>query len=112
MLLSRILAMKGVAATVSGNIAAFSPMVVPTSILVIGDMATIRIMIGNDLILLTKKSITLYRFGVGLRPCGPYSISSTATPKPKMSDKIIEAESMRRVAHIDGAIIPSKYLHQ
>ena len=49
--------MKGVTATVSGTIAALSPMELPTISLVRGIIEIIRIIKGNDRIILTKKSI-------------------------------------------------------
>src|SRR5690554_3852979 len=58
-LFSKSRAINAVAAMERGTMMALSPMVVPTSILVIGEMATMRISIGKDRMVFTKKLSTV-----------------------------------------------------
>ena len=45
----------------------------------------------------------LYFNGAGRNPVGPYRTSMTATAKPKIKERTMEAASILKVARIDGA---------
>jgi hypothetical protein len=103
-LLSKILPIKGTQATVKGTIAATSPIEEPTTNLVKGIIAIIKIINGKERITFTKISSTLLRTGQGHNPSLGVMTNTTPTKNPKKTDKTPEKHNIFKVFPIAGII--------
>ena len=94
---SNTLAIKGIAETVSGTIAAVVPMDFPTSALVKGIRMTSKMMNGKLLNTFTIKLRIPYTILFGLSPPGAVSVSITAGINPSITEKSVDQKTMTRV---------------
>ena len=103
------LAITGVAAMLSGTMAACSPIDVPTINLVSGVIATINIITGKALIVFTKKPTVLYIFLFSFKSLDPVTVNIIPIIVPNITEISIENSSILNVANKAGTIILGIY---